>query len=112
MWGLSLWNLRLIKNKGYGYTEAPRLRIRRYETNAKGQKYEISPSRYGTITTSIDPIGRISNVTRDGEFVWPANTDCTYTTIIDEFVPRKATSGTQKFQESQLEKYFKTIIFL
>ena len=95
----------VIKNKGYGYTEAPRLRIRRFETNAKGQKYEISPSRYGTITTSIDPIGRISNVTRDGEFVWPANTDCTYTTIIDEFVPRKATSGTQKFQESQLEKY-------
>ena len=95
----------VLDTKGYGYTEAPLLKIRRYETNSQGQRYKISPLKYGTLKTSIDAIGRIVSVTTAGDFIWPAREGCTYTTAIEEYVPIKSTTGTEKFQESQLQNY-------
>ena len=94
-----------LDTKGYGYTESPRLRIIRYEKNSKGQRYQISPLKYGTIRTSIDAIGRVVGVSTEGDFVWPSKQDCTYTTTVEEYVPKKTVSGTEKYQESQLQNY-------
>ena len=94
-----------LETKGYGYTEAPLLRIRRFEKNSKGQRYQINPLKYGRIETSVDQIGRVVSISTEGDFVWPSKVDCTYTTLIDEYVPKKTASGTEKYQESQLETY-------
>ena len=98
-----------LKRIGYGYQKSPILNVRYYETNSKGQTYELQPTKSPTITTTINDEGTMIAVNFDGGLEFPADRNSSFSFVVEEIVPKEANEGLQKYADYRFELVEKTL---